>query len=107
MFLGTKHPYKLLKDAIEPILIFRCANFWHGRLLAHNQFNFRNHINDDLSILGLKANAPQQQLKVQPLLPKWLPDLTLTNLSVGDATVAVRFWRAGIQTRWEVTELDG
>ena len=59
------------------------------------------------TILGLEANAPQRQLKVQPVLPKWLPDLELTNLSVGDATVALRFWREGEQTRWEVTHLNG
>ena len=40
-------------------------------------------------------------------LPEWLPDLALTNLSVGDATVALRFWREGEQTRWEVTDLNG
>lgn len=59
------------------------------------------------AILGLKANAPQRQLKVQPLLPEWLPDLELKNLSVADATVALRFWREGEQTRWEVTDLNG
>ncbi|MBD2169621.1 amylo-alpha-1,6-glucosidase [Calothrix membranacea FACHB-236] len=59
------------------------------------------------SILGLEANAPQRQLKVQPHLPKCLPDLELTNLSVGDAKVSLRFWREGEQTHWKVTHLDG
>lgn len=59
------------------------------------------------TILGLEANAPQRQLQVHPVLPEWLPDLELTNLSVGDATVALRFWREGEQTQWEVTDLDG
>jgi glycogen debranching enzyme len=59
------------------------------------------------TILGLKADASKQQLKVQPNLPDCLPDLELTNLSVGDATVGLRFWRDGEQTQWEVTHLDG
>ncbi len=59
------------------------------------------------SLLGLEANAPRSQLTVQPVLPEWLPDLELTNLHVGDATVALRFWREGDRTRWEVTHLDG
>jgi len=52
------------------------------------------------TILGLTADAPHQCLRVCPTLPKWLPDLELTNLSVGDTTVGLRFWRDGEQTRW-------
>lgn len=59
------------------------------------------------TMLGLEANALNRQLRVQPVLPEWLPDLALTNLVVGDATVALRFWRAGERTRWEITHLDG
>lgn len=59
------------------------------------------------TILGLQANASKQQLKIQPLLPEWLPDLELTNLRVGEATVGLRFWREGEQTRWKITNLDG
>lgn len=59
------------------------------------------------TILGLEADASQSYLKVQPSLPDWLPDLELTNLCVGDATVALRFWREAEKTRWEVTDLNG
>lgn len=59
------------------------------------------------SILGLEANAPQRQLKLQPYLPKWLPDLELINLSVGEAKVRLRFWREGEQTHWQLLQLDG
>ncbi len=59
------------------------------------------------TMLGLVADAPQHKLRVQPTLPNWLPDLTLTNLVVGDAKVALRFWRDGAQTRWEVTHREG
>ncbi len=59
------------------------------------------------TILGLEADAPQGCLRVCPYLPEWLPDLELTNLKVGDATVALRFWREGEQTRWQVTDVNG
>lgn len=59
------------------------------------------------TILGLEADASKRQLKIQPYLPDCLPDLELTNLSVGDAKVALRFWREGKQTLWEVTNIDG
>jgi glycogen debranching enzyme len=59
------------------------------------------------TLLGLEANAPQRQLTVCPVLPAWLPDVELTNLRVGDSTVALRFWREEDQTRWKVTNLKG
>jgi glycogen debranching enzyme len=69
------------------------------------------------TILGLEADAPHRRLKVQPSLPEWLPDVELINLSVGDATVALRLWRVdagsaashgvGEKTLWQVTHMDG
>ncbi|ADJ29659.1 glycogen debranching N-terminal domain-containing protein [Nitrosococcus watsonii] len=59
------------------------------------------------AILGLEPDAVRQRLKVYPTLPDWLPDLELTNLTVRDAKVALRFWREGEQTRWEVTHIEG
>ncbi|KAM3098239.1 glycogen debranching N-terminal domain-containing protein [Phormidesmis sp. 146-12] len=59
------------------------------------------------TLLGLSADAPNHQLRVQPVLPEWLPDLTLNHLVVGTAKVNLRFWRVGDQTRWEVNHLDG
>jgi cellobiose phosphorylase len=59
------------------------------------------------SILGLVADAPNRRLQVQPVLPDWLPDLHLTHLKVGDATVDLHFWREDEQTRWEVVDRVG
>lgn len=59
------------------------------------------------TMLGLQANASQQQLIVQPLLPEWLPDLELLNLRVGKATVSLRFWREDNQTCWKITHWEG
>ena len=52
------------------------------------------------AILGLQADAPNRRLYVDPELPAWLPEITLHQLTIGDATVDLRFWREDGQTRW-------
>ena len=59
------------------------------------------------SMLGLVADAPARRLSVQPVLPDWLPDLQLTNIKVGDATVDLNFWRQDDQTYWKVVRQVG
>jgi glycogen debranching enzyme len=59
------------------------------------------------SMLGLAADALNHQLYVQPVLPVWLPDIQLTNIAVGDATVDLRFWREDDQTQWRVIQQTG
>ncbi|HEV8612985.1 MAG TPA: amylo-alpha-1,6-glucosidase, partial [Gemmatimonadales bacterium] len=45
------------------------------------------------TILGLQPVALLDLLVVDPVLPSWIPDLTLENLRVGGATATIRFWR--------------
>jgi hypothetical protein len=69
------------------------------------------------ALLGLQADAPNSRLYVDPELPAWLPDVTLRgitvgkamlgDLTVGKATVDLRFWREGERTRWEVLAQEG
>jgi glycogen debranching enzyme len=59
------------------------------------------------TMLGLKADAPNRQLQIQPVLPDWLPDLQLTNVSVGDAKVELRFWIEDAKTHWKVVNQVG
>jgi glycogen debranching enzyme len=59
------------------------------------------------AILGLQADAPNGRLYVDPVLPPWLPDVTLSGLRIGAATVTLRFWREGEETRWEPTNIEG
>ena len=59
------------------------------------------------AILGLRADAPTNRLLIDPQLPKWLPDVTLRGLAVGDAHVDVRFWRDEEATRWDASVKDG
>src|SRR5262249_22572223 len=54
------------------------------------------------AILGLDADAHRNTLYVDPVLPKWLPDITLHNLRVGKNTATLRFWREQDETRYEV-----
>jgi glycogen debranching enzyme len=59
------------------------------------------------AILGLQADAPAGKLYVDPMLPRWLPDVTLNGLRVGAATATLRFWREGEETRWEASNIQG
>ncbi len=59
------------------------------------------------AILGLLADAPNKRLYVNPDLPKWLPEITLREVSVGNASVDLRFWRDGDQTRWDASVQAG
>src|SRR5580700_10074206 len=59
------------------------------------------------AILGLEADAPRGRLRVDPVLPAWLPDVTLHGLRVGRAELDLRFWREGDRTRWEASPRQG
>jgi glycogen debranching enzyme len=54
------------------------------------------------AILGLDADAHSKTLYIDPVLPKWIPDITLHNLRVGASTVTLRFWREQDETHYEV-----
>jgi glycogen debranching enzyme len=59
------------------------------------------------AILGLEADAQKETLYVNPDLPKWLPDITLHNLRVGNDTMTLRFWREGDKTRYDAVAANG
>lgn len=59
------------------------------------------------AILGLRADAPNNCLYVDPGLPEWLPDITLRRLEIGNACVDLRFWREGNLTCWEASAQTG
>jgi glycogen debranching enzyme len=54
------------------------------------------------ALLGFLSDAPRNRLYVDPLLPRWLPDLTMYDLRVGKHKVNIRFWREDEQTAFEV-----
>jgi glycogen debranching enzyme/short-subunit dehydrogenase len=60
------------------------------------------------TLLGLRAAAPLALLAVDPVLPRWLPGVTVRNLRVGEASVTLRFWRdrAG-DSHYEVLRKQG
>lgn len=45
------------------------------------------------SILGLQPMAPIETLALDPVLPEWLPQVTLHRLRIGNAVVTLRFER--------------
>jgi glycogen debranching enzyme len=58
------------------------------------------------AILGFMPDAPRGKLHVDPLLPQWLPDLTVLDLRVGGHRFDIRFWREGPKTEFEVLQGD-
>jgi hypothetical protein len=54
------------------------------------------------AMLGLQQDAPRGKLYLDPALPDWLPDITLTDLRLGRRQFDIRFWRDGYETKWEV-----
>jgi glycogen debranching enzyme len=58
------------------------------------------------AILGIQPDAPRDRLYVDPVLPRWLPDLKLSDLRLGARSFDLRFWRDGDTTRFEVLRGD-
>ena len=58
------------------------------------------------AMLGFRPDAPRGKLRVDPLLPEWLPDLTIFDLHVGKQRFDIRFWRDSGQTHFEVLQGD-
>jgi hypothetical protein len=54
------------------------------------------------AMLGLQQDAPRDKLYVDPALPDWLPDVTLTDLRLGRRRFNIRFWRDGKDTAFKV-----
>ncbi len=58
------------------------------------------------AMLGIVPAAPDGCLFIDPALPAWMPDVTLSNLTVGKTTYSIRFWLDGDQTRHQVLSGD-
>jgi len=59
------------------------------------------------AILGLQPDAPNGALYIDPVLPRWLPDLKLSGLTVGEASIDLNFWREKDSTGWEAHVREG
>src|ERR1700676_5118787 len=54
------------------------------------------------AMLGLQQDAPRGKLYVDPALPDWLPEVTLTDLRLGKRRFNIHFWRDGKDTVFKV-----
>jgi hypothetical protein len=54
------------------------------------------------AMLGLQQDAPRGKLYADPALPDWLPDVTLSDLRLGQRRFDIRFWRDGKDTVFKV-----
>ena len=60
------------------------------------------------TILGLVPFAPAETLLLDPALPRWLPEVVLHDLRVGEALVTLRVWRNPEgASEWEVLHKRG
>ncbi len=59
------------------------------------------------TILGIDANASQTTVYVNPTLPEWLPEITITNMRVGKNKISLRFRGTGKESVFEVLDNDG
>jgi glycogen debranching enzyme len=60
------------------------------------------------AMLGLQPFAPVRTLFIDPFLPDWLPEITLSGLRVADAKVSLRFFRkANGRSDYEVLDKEG
>jgi glycogen debranching enzyme len=58
------------------------------------------------AMLGIQPDAPNECLYVDPALPPWLPDITLSDLRLGNRRFDIRFEVDGTETRFEVLQGD-
>ncbi|MBV8377073.1 MAG: amylo-alpha-1,6-glucosidase [Verrucomicrobia bacterium] len=58
------------------------------------------------ALLGFLPDAPHKKLYVDPLLPAWLPDLTVQDLRIGKHKFDIHFRREGERTEFEVLKGD-
>ena len=57
--------------------------------------------------MGLMPCAAKRALVVDPALPDWLPELTVRNIRVGSARVALRARRCGSGTELDILDSGG
>jgi glycogen debranching enzyme len=59
------------------------------------------------AILGITVDAPRGRIFVDPTLPTWLPDVTLSDVRLGRHSFDIRFWRDDTgTTQFEVLRGD-
>jgi len=85
------------RDADHPFPALYPKTNWPQAWSSASQFAIMQ------AMLGLFPYAPLHMLLLDPHLPDWLPEITLSNLHVGDAVARIRFFRrADGETDYEV-----
>jgi glycogen debranching enzyme len=60
------------------------------------------------AMLGMQPFAPLKFLFIDPFLPPWLPEITISNMRVGNAQISLRFFRTRSgRTDYKVLEKQG
>jgi hypothetical protein len=60
------------------------------------------------ALLGIYPYAPLSVLFLDPWLPEWLPEFSIEQMRVGNATISLKFHRNNdARTNYEITDLTG
>lgn len=89
------------RDAVHPFPALYPKTNWPQAWSASSVFSIMQ------AMLGIYPYAPMHMLLLDPRLPEWLPEITLRNLRVGRAIVAIRFYRKGRRTHFDVLDKRG
>ena len=58
------------------------------------------------TLIGIHPDAASKRVVVKPALPNWLPEVTLTNLRIGQATIDLHITREHVETLHAQGELE-
>ena len=96
----------IVKGLVDEVVILCGSAVLARHMRAYGEGEF---IADPLHYLALietKPDAPRGKLYIDPLLPAWLPDLTVLDLRLGSHRFDIRFWREGEETKFEMLRGD-
>jgi len=89
------------RDAAHPFPALYPKTNWPQAWSAASLFSIMQ------AMLGIYPYAPLKMLLLDPHLPAWLPEIIIRNLHVGGATTAIRFYRKGDRTHFDVLDQRG
>lgn len=58
-------------------------------------------------LLGMKPDAAEGTLRVNPTLPDWLSEIVIKGMKIGQSRLSIRCWREGTQMRHELFAMEG
>ncbi len=89
------------RDRLHPFPALYPKTNWPQAWSASSLFSIMQ------AMLGVYPYAPANLLFVDPHLPDWLPEITMSSLRVGKAVTSIHFYRKGKTTHFDILETRG